>query len=80
MEKLAARWTLTQIHLEVSATVPRAAQCDFIDAALRAKTNCPISRLLNATISMQARLDPEQAVSAPNKTGSVKSIPGKRRK
>jgi osmotically inducible protein OsmC len=57
MENIGARWTMTQIHLDVSATVPRAAQCDFMDAALRAKASCPISRLLNANISMQARLD-----------------------
>jgi osmotically inducible protein OsmC len=56
MEDLAAGWTVTQIHLDVTATVPDAAQCDFIDAALRAKTNCPISRLLGANISMAAKL------------------------
>jgi len=56
MEDVAAGWTMTQIHLDVAATVPRATQCDFIDAALRARANCPISRLLGATISMRARL------------------------
>ena len=56
MEKIAAGWTMTQIHLDVIATVPKVAQCDFIDAALRAKANCPISRSLNANISMRAKL------------------------
>ena len=56
MENIAAGWTMTHIQLEVIATVPNAPQCDFIDAALRAKTNCPISRLLHAKISMSARL------------------------
>jgi osmotically inducible protein OsmC len=56
MKDLAAGWTVTQIHLDVIATVPDAVQCDFIDAALRAKTNCPISRLLSANISMAAKL------------------------
>jgi osmotically inducible protein OsmC len=56
MENLAAGWTMTQIHLNVIATVPDAVQCDFIDAALRAKMNCPISRLLSANISMAAKL------------------------
>ena len=56
MEDLAAGWTMTQIHLDVIATVPDAAQCDFIDAALRAKLNCPVSRLLSANISMAAKL------------------------
>jgi len=56
MEDIAAGWTMTQIHLDVIATVPKVAQCDFVDAALRAKANCPISRSLNANISMRARL------------------------
>jgi lipoyl-dependent peroxiredoxin len=56
MEGIAAAWTMTQIHLDVIATVPKVAQCDFVDAALRAKANCPISRSLNANISMRARL------------------------
>jgi osmotically inducible protein OsmC len=56
MEDFAAGWTMSQIHLDVVATVPYAAQCDFIDAALRAKASCPISRLLNANVSMRAKL------------------------
>jgi osmotically inducible protein OsmC len=56
MEEIATGWTMTQIHLDVIATVPKVAQCDFIDAALRAKANCPISRSLNANISMRANL------------------------
>jgi osmotically inducible protein OsmC len=56
MENIAAAWTMTQIHLDVIATVPRVAECDFVDAALRAKANCPISRALNANISMRAKL------------------------
>jgi OsmC subfamily peroxiredoxin len=56
MENIAASWTMTQIHLDVVATVPKVAQCDFVDAALRAKANCPVSRALNANISMQAKL------------------------
>jgi lipoyl-dependent peroxiredoxin len=58
MENIAARWTMTQVHLDVIATVPEVAQYDFIDAALRAKANCPISRSLNASISMRAKLKP----------------------
>jgi lipoyl-dependent peroxiredoxin len=57
MEDITAGWTLTQIHLDVIATVPKVAQCDFVDAALRAKANCPISRSLNANISMRAKLN-----------------------
>ncbi len=56
MENVAAAWTMTQIHLDVIAAVPKVAECDFVDAALRAKANCPISRALNANISMRAKL------------------------
>src|SRR6266478_126585 len=56
MENIAAAWTMTQIHLDVIAAVPKVAECGFVDAALRAKANCPISRALNANISMRAKL------------------------
>jgi osmotically inducible protein OsmC len=57
----AAGWTMTQIHLDVIAEVPRVAECDFVDAALRAKANCPVSRALTANISMRAQLTHRQA-------------------
>lgn len=56
LEHLAAGWTLTQILLAVTATVPRAAECDFVDATLRARANCPISRALSANTLMTAKL------------------------
>ena len=56
LEHFAAGWRLTQILLAVTATVPRAAECDFVDATLRAKANCPISRALNANTLMTAKL------------------------
>jgi lipoyl-dependent peroxiredoxin len=56
LETNGAGWTLTQIHLDVVATVPKAVECDFVDAALRAKANCPVSRALNPNISMNAKL------------------------
>lgn len=63
MEDTAKGWTMTQILLDVIAAVPRVAECDFVDAALRAKANCPISRALNANISMRASLSPRGAVA-----------------
>jgi len=59
MEYIFQGWTLTQIHLDVTARVPKAAECDFVDAALQAKANCPISRALNTNISMRAKLTRE---------------------
>jgi osmotically inducible protein OsmC len=57
LEDLAAGWTLTHVQLDVHANVPDASQARFMDAALAAKTKCPIARLLNTTISMAASLD-----------------------
>jgi osmotically inducible protein OsmC len=64
LERLVAGWTMTRINLEVLAEVPKAAQSDFIDATLRAKTGCLISRVLRATISMNAKLE-TNALAAP---------------
>ncbi len=58
LEDLAAGWTVTHMQLDVHANVPDASKERFMDAALTAKTNCPISRLLKTNISMTATLDP----------------------
>jgi osmotically inducible protein OsmC len=57
LEKLDAGWTVTAIHLDVSAKIPNADRAKFETAANNAKTGCPISRLLKADITMDARLD-----------------------
>ena len=57
LEDLAAGWTVTHMQLDVHANVPDASQARFIDAAIAAKTNCPIARLLKTNISMTATLD-----------------------
>jgi osmotically inducible protein OsmC len=57
LEELQAGWTMTRIQLDVRAKVPGATQIHFIDAAVAAKTHCPIARLLNTNISMTATLD-----------------------
>ena len=57
LEDLAAGWTITHLQLDVHANVPGASRGRFMDAALAAKANCPISRLLKTTISMNATLD-----------------------
>lgn len=56
LEDLAAGWTITRIQLDVRATVPDVSQLTFMDAALLAKRNCPIGRLLKTNISLKASL------------------------
>lgn len=57
LEKTDAGFTVTEVHLDVSARVPGASQEAFMKAANDAKAGCPISRLLNAKITMDARLE-----------------------
>ena len=57
MERLETGWTVTRIHLDVLAKIPGADAAKFDGAANAAKAGCPISRLLNATITMDARLE-----------------------
>jgi osmotically inducible protein OsmC len=64
LDKLDAGWTVTKIHLDVTARIPGADKAAFDKAAENAKAGCPISRLLNAQITMTARLVGGQATSA----------------
>jgi len=56
LEKTDAGFTVTAIHLDVAATVPGTDAAAFDALAAKAKADCPISRLLNATITMTATL------------------------
>jgi osmotically inducible protein OsmC len=57
VEEQAAGWTVTNVHLDILAFLPKITQCEFIDATVRAKTKCSVSRLVRANISMNAKLD-----------------------
>jgi osmotically inducible protein OsmC len=57
MEKTDAGFTVTASHLQVTAKIPGADQGKFDQAAKNAKEGCPISRLLNAKITMDAKLE-----------------------
>ncbi len=56
-ENTDAGWTVTRSHLDVTATIPGVDQDKALEIANAAKTGCPISRLLRAEISMDAKLD-----------------------
>lgn len=57
MDKLESGWTVTRIHLDVTVKIPGADRGKFEAAANAAKAGCPISRLLNAAITMDAKLE-----------------------
>ena len=56
MEKLEAGFTITAIHLDVVARIPGGDAAKFEEAANNAKAGCPVSRVLNAKITMDAKL------------------------
>ena len=49
-------WTVTKSHLVLVAKIPGIEQARFDELANKAKANCPISRLLNAEVSLSAKL------------------------
>src|SRR6201996_3371928 len=57
LEKLEAGWTISKIHLDVTAKLRGISSSAFEAAAVGAKENCPVSRLLKAEISMTAKLE-----------------------
>jgi osmotically inducible protein OsmC len=57
MEKLDAGWAITAIHLDVHAKVAKADEAAFQKAAENAKAGCPVSKVLNAKITMSAKLE-----------------------
>ena len=56
-DKTDAGWTVTGVHLNVKGKVPKADDAAWNKAAQAAKAGCPISRLLNTTITMDAKLE-----------------------
>jgi osmotically inducible protein OsmC len=56
MEKLDTGWTITAVHLDLTAKIPGATQAAFDTAADNAKAGCPVSKLLNAKITLASKL------------------------
>ncbi len=57
LEKVEGGFAITAVHLALAATIPGATDEVFQAVALDAKQNCPVSKLLNATITLDARLE-----------------------
>lgn len=56
LEKTEAGFAITAVHLDVTASIPGAESRAFETAANNAKTGCPVSKVLNAKITMDAKL------------------------
>jgi osmotically inducible protein OsmC len=57
LEKVGEGFSVTSSHLEVRARMPDTERAAFQKAAEGAKAGCPISKLLNAKITMDAKLE-----------------------
>jgi osmotically inducible protein OsmC len=56
LEKLEGGFAITSVHLEVRAKIPGADEAKFDEATKKAKEGCPVSRLFNTKITMDAKL------------------------
>lgn len=56
LEKLDSGWTITASHIDVVGKVPGADAATFQKYAEAAEKGCPVSKVLNAKISMTAKL------------------------
>ncbi|HKQ33268.1 MAG TPA: OsmC family protein [Thermodesulfobacteriota bacterium] len=57
LEKTDAGFTITAVHLDLKAKVPGADKATFETATNNAKKGCPVSRVLNAEITLDATLE-----------------------
>lgn len=56
-EKLDTGFTITAVHLKLRAKVPGTDQAGFEAIANKAKVGCPVSKVLNAKITLDAVLE-----------------------
>ncbi|GAB4370249.1 MAG: OsmC family protein [Elainellaceae cyanobacterium] len=57
LDKVNNEFAITTVHLDVTAKIPGADQQAFEQAANNAKAGCPVSKVLNAKITMDAKLE-----------------------
>jgi lipoyl-dependent peroxiredoxin len=56
LEQVEGGWAINAVHLTLSAKVPGADQATFEALAAKAKAGCPVSKVLNAAITLDATL------------------------
>jgi osmotically inducible protein OsmC len=57
LDKVEGGFSITAVHLDLVAKIPGATQQVFEAATKNAKLNCPVSKLLNAKITLEAKLE-----------------------
>jgi len=56
LEKVADGFAITSVHLTLKAKIPGADKAKFDELAAKAKAGCPVSKLLNTKITLDASL------------------------
>jgi osmotically inducible protein OsmC len=56
IEQVEGGFAITAVHLSLTAKIPGATAAQFEDLAAKAKAGCPVSKLLKAEISLDAKL------------------------
>ena len=56
LDKVDGGFAIPAVHLELVATIPGANEQAFQEAARKAKEGCPVSKLFNANITLDAKL------------------------
>ena len=57
LEQVEGGFAISAVHLTLRAQVPGATQATFEELANKAKAGCPVSKVLNAAITLEATLD-----------------------
>jgi len=57
LDKVEGGFAITAVHLDLIAKIPGANRQAFETAANKAKTGCPLSKVLNAKITLDAKLE-----------------------
>ena len=57
VEKVEGGFAITAVHLDMTAKIPGVSEEKFLEAATIAKENCPVSKVLNAEITLDAKLE-----------------------
>lgn len=57
LDKIEGGFSISAIHLDLVANIPGADQASFERIANAAKTECPVSKLLNAAITLSSKLE-----------------------
>jgi lipoyl-dependent peroxiredoxin len=56
LDKVSDGFAITAVHLTLEAKIPGADDAQFQELAAKAKTGCPVSKLLKADITLDASL------------------------